>query len=273
MGEILKGERHLNTIESLFSKQLLDLSITNSESYPGWWPTVDRYRAQTFVWYDSWLAPCYSRVLTIEEHAGTHFDSPSHFIPPPDSGLPYAGPAGDITVEKVPLDQLMGPAVTVDCRHLLNTSLPGESPIITIADMERWEAEHGRIQPGEVVLFSTGWTDDHYVPFPEGKRFVWDVFIEKKIPGWPAPGPELMDWLDERGVRCVGTDTPSMGPVQADAETHWAGLGKGMVFVEKLVALHKLKPRGAFFMFLPIKCEGSSGCPGRAIAFVDRDDQ
>lgn len=252
----------------LQDREVIDLSITNSEEYPGWWPTVDRYRAHTFVWYDSWLAPCYSRVLTIEEHSGTHFDSPSHFIPPPDSGLPHAGPFGAVTVEKVPVSQLMGPAVTVDCRHLLGRAAPGESPMITPAEIEQWESEHGRIQPGEVVLFNTGWTDLNYVPFPEGKRFCWDPVIEKKAPGWPAPGPEAVDLLFERGVRCLGTDTGSMGPIHADAETHWAGLGKGMVFVEKLVNLHRLKPRGAFFIFLPIKCEKSSGCPGRAIAML-----
>jgi isatin hydrolase len=34
--------------------------------------------------------------------------------------------------------------------------------------------------------------------------------------------------------------------------------------------LTQLPPRGAFFIFLPLKCEGGSGAPGRAIALKPR---
>jgi kynurenine formamidase len=41
-----------------------------------------------------------------------------------------------------------------------------------------------------------------------------------------------------------------------------------MMYVELLANLAKLPPRGAFFIFLPIKIAGGSAGPGRAIALV-----
>jgi kynurenine formamidase len=35
--------------------------------------------------------------------------------------------------------------------------------------------------------------------------------VTKTGPGWPAPEVPIMNQLLERGVRCVGTDGPSMG--------------------------------------------------------------
>src|SRR5262249_56475430 len=91
------------------------------------------------IW--NWLAPAdgfagqkifsksayHTRYLIIDEHTGTHFDSPSHFVPPPDSGLNLAGPLGEITGEKVPLPQLQGPAAVVDVRHVASKQ-DGVSP-------------------------------------------------------------------------------------------------------------------------------------------------
>jgi kynurenine formamidase len=41
-----------------------------------------------------------------------------------------------------------------------------------------------------------------------------------------------------------------------------------MVFVECLANLGELPPRGATFVFLPVKVARSAGGPGRAIAFL-----
>ena len=49
---------------------------------------------------------------------------------------------------------------------------------------------------------------------------------------------------------------------------HQEGLSRGLRYVEILTNLDKLPTRGAFFVFLPLKIAGSSGGPGRAIAFL-----
>ena len=44
-----------------------------------------------------------------------------------------------------------------------------------------------------------------------------------------------------------------------------------MMYIELLANLRKLPPRGAYFIFLPIKVEGASAGPGRAIGLVPRN--
>jgi kynurenine formamidase len=249
---------------------VVDLSVLVSEELPGTWPTVTPYHAMLVNWYTDWRGPCYTRLLSIEEHVGTHCDAPAHFIPHEKHGLPHSTPYGGVTVEQLELEQFMGPAAVIDVTHLTDTGEPGQSPIISIDDIRQWEEQHGKISPGDVVLLRTDWTDRHYRKAPEGNRFAYDPIIAKSAPAWPAPDAETMTYLVDQGVRCVGIDNNSMGPLQADAEPHWAGLGRGTVFVERMTNLRLLPPRGALFLFLPIKIEGGSGAPGRAIGLVPR---
>jgi kynurenine formamidase len=44
-----------------------------------------------------------------------------------------------------------------------------------------------------------------------------------------------------------------------------------MIFIEMLTNLDRLPVRGAHFAFLPMKLAGSTGGPGRAIAFLPPD--
>jgi kynurenine formamidase len=173
-----------------------------------------------------------------------------------------------MTVDQIDLTWFVGPAAVIDVTYLTDTGDPGQSPLIEADDIQRWEQKHGRIQEGEIVLLRTDWTDRHYRRPPEGNAFAYDPIIARSAPAWPAPSPEAMQYLVDRGVRCVGIDNNSMGPLQADSETHWVGLGQGVLFVERMTNLGQLPPRGAFFIFLPMKNEGGSGAPGRAIALV-----
>jgi kynurenine formamidase len=271
MSEVPIARERTSTEElaGLFAtSRLIDLSVLTAEELPGTWPTVTPYHAMLINWYTDWRGPCFTRLLSIEEHVGTHCDAPAHFIPDPKTGLPHSTEYGGVTVEQLDLNQFVGPAAVIDCTHLTDTGEPGRSPIITIDDIRRWEAEHGELEPADIVLLRTDWTDRHYRKAPEGNLFAYDPIVAKSSPGWPAPDGETMAFLCDRGVRCVGIDNNSMGPLQADAEPHWVGLGQGTLFVERLTNLGQLPPRGALFIFLPIKIEGGSGAPGRAIALV-----
>lgn len=249
---------------------VVDLSVTVGNDYPCNWPTIMGYHASTFTSHDGWRGDFFTRYLIMEEHTGTHMDAPSHFIPRPDSGLPHAGPAGDITVEKVPVDQTIGPAVVIDARSLRGKAEPGMSPIVTADFLLEWERQNGAIEAGDIVLLYTGWTDDTYAPMPQGRAFGQDVIIDKIAPGWPAPDVPAMELLAERGVRTFGVDTGSTGSLQDDSGPHHAGLRHGMVFIERLINLGQLPTRGAGFVFLGLKLEGGSGAAGRAIGLVPR---
>ncbi len=260
---------------------VVDLSLTIREDYPCFWPDNIHLQRWTFSWYepvkgvhDGNSLPSkgayYAQGYVIDGHTGTQVDFPPHFIPPPGSGLPFAGEAGAMTGEKYPLENLMGPAVVVDVRAILDKSAPGTSPKITVDMMKKWEAEHGTLKKGEAVLFYSGYVDKYYLPFPEGDRMAVKPFKEKSTPGWPAPTPELMEYLFQRGIMHVGVDCPSVGAVENGQPSHVAGLKHGMCYSEMLVNLGDLPPRGAFFMALPVKIIDQGAALCRAMAFRPR---
>jgi kynurenine formamidase len=255
--------------------RLLDLSLPLAEDLPCSWPGNVPYRHTVFNWFvdaDGPTGPLVShgrfhtRWLMLAEHTGTHFDAPTHWVPPPGSGIEGAGPAGEISTDRVPLEQLAGPAVVVDVRDQLGPAGPGESPPVGVAAFEVFEAAHGRIEPAEVVLMRTDW-DSRYVAGRAGRAYVVDP-VAGREPGWPAPTPDAVEFLVARGVTCLGVDTPSVGAVEDGYPAHVAGLAHGMVYVEGLARLAELPVRGATFLFLPIPIRGGSGAPGRAVALL-----
>jgi len=258
----------------LAGHEVVDLSLLLAEDLPCYWSTHQPFQHKTWNWFATRRSaagnvyqrggPYATRWLALDEHTGTHVDAPCHFVPPPDSGLPDAGPAGAITVADVPLTQLIGPAAVIDAPAAVGA--PGESPLIEPGVVTEWERAHGELAAGDVVLFRSGW-DRHYLPGPDGADYVHNVVVTGGSPGWPAPSVSTMELLLSRGVRCVGTDGVSMGPAQDGRPVHVAGLSAGAVFVECLAGLSGLPARGALFCFLPLRVEGGTGGPGRAIAF------
>ncbi|HVT66435.1 MAG TPA: hypothetical protein VHF26_01705 [Trebonia sp.] len=69
-------------------------------------------------------------------------------------------------------------------------------------------------------------------------------------------------------MRCVGTDGLSIGAADDGSAAHLAALPQGMTVVEALCGLGQLPPRGAWFLFLPIRLEDGTGGPGRALAVL-----
>lgn len=261
---------------ALRSARIVDLSVTVAADLPAAWPTHMPF--QTKVWnYFAPLrerqgsvpssAPYQTRFWIVDEHTGTHFDAPAHFIPPPDSGLPWAGPAGGETGDRVPVGDMTGPAVVVDATELAGQGADGESPWITRSFLERWEAREGRFGPGEVVLLHTGW-DRKYLAGDEGDAYSRGPLVHRRGPGWPAPEAPAIVFLFERGVRCVGIDAPSIGASHLGPPAHQEGLSRRMRFVEELTGLEQLPTRGAFFLFLAPKVAGATGGPGRAVALL-----
>ena len=55
---------------------------------------------------------------------------------------------------------------------------------------------------------------------PDGDADGADVLTTGRAPGWPAPRPETIDLIRDRGVTCVGTDGLSIGSAEGGAPTH-----------------------------------------------------
>ena len=187
------------------------------------------------------------------EHGGTHADAPVHFAE-----------AGQ-SVDEIPLSRLIGPAVVVDVSAKARASRDHR---IDVADLERWEAAHGRIPEGAIVLLHTGF--DRY--WPDAERYLGTA--ERGAEGakklhFPGLHPEAAAYLVERGIGSVGIDTASIdyGPSR-DFASHVALMTANIPAFENLKGLDRLPPRGAFVVALPIKIAGGSGGPLRIVAWV-----
>lgn len=257
--------------------RIVDLSVTVAADLPSAWPFHMPFSTKVWNYYADLderqgritsYAPYQTRYWIIDEHTGTHFDAPPHFIPPSDSGLPWAGDLGNQTGDRVPLEDLCGPAVCLDMSFLAEGEQAGGiSPWITVEHIAAWEQEHGEITPGSAVLLRTGW-NRFYVRGHEGQRYASGPLVFQSTPGWPAPTADAVIHLYNKGVRCLGIDAPSIGAAHDGVPAHQEGLSRGMRYVEMLTDLHRLPATGAWFIFLPVKVEGSTGGPGRAVAFL-----
>lgn len=186
------------------------------------------------------------------EHGGTHLDAPIHFA------------EGRLTADEIPLSGLMGPAAVVDVTDRVDPDYR-----VTVADLEGWEAEHGTLPDGGIVLLRTGW----------GER--WDdraAYLGTDLEGpeavaelhFPGLAPEAAEWLvASRGVVAVGIDTPSVDYGQsADFAAHVALYAENVAGFENVANLGLLPEAGAYVVALPMKIEGGSGGPLRIVAFV-----
>lgn len=251
----------------------VDLTLLIDEQYPTTWPPHVPFVRRTWNWFQQaehgpevWTSNCgpyFTEVLIMDEHIATHFDAPSHFVP-----RHAPGEAEAIGGDDVPLSSFCGRAVVLDATGISGTE-PGVSPFVGPELVEAAEQRLGRAITGDdVVLLRTDWDARFYRPGPEGNAYAHDVAVTKTAPGWPAPNVACAEALLERGVRCFGTDAPSMGAAHDGAPVHVTGLGGGMVFIEGLANLAAIPAEGAHFQFLPLKIARSSGGPGRAVAWI-----
>jgi kynurenine formamidase len=197
--------------------------------------------------------------MVMDEHTGTHLDAPSHGIDPGDAELG----ALSVSVETIGLDQVRGMAAVIE----VTDDGRGDHTVVTVADIERHETEHGPLTAGTIVLVRTGW-DARYLPGAAGRSYAAGPLAGTER-GWPALDVDAMAALIERGIRCVGTDAPSIGAANTGGPVHDVGFRHGLVFIEGLARLHELPARGAYVMALPLRLRGGTGSPVRAVALVE----
>lgn len=186
------------------------------------------------------------------EHGGTHLDAPVHFA------------EGGWTNDQIPLASLVGPAVVIDV-----TSRVQPDYLLSVDDLTKWEAEHGRVPKGAIVLVRTGWDaryQDRAAYLGTALRGP-DAVAQLHFPGVSA---EAAQWLvDNRTIAALGIDTPSIDYGQsADFRAHVILYKKNIPGFENVANLATLPPVGSFVVALPIKIEGGSGGPLRIVGYV-----
>jgi kynurenine formamidase len=195
-------------------------------------------------------------VLELGEHTGTHLDAPIHWI---------TGRDGE-DVSSIPPARLVGPAVVVD-RSAAVAEDPGY--LLTVADLEAFEAEHGEIPAGAWVLFRTGWS---------ARAQDEAAFLNAGPEGPVTPGPDVAAarWLSEHpgvvgfGCETVGIDAGAAGGFDPGFPVHTYVLGSGRYGLTQLANLDALPPTGALIVVAPLKLVDGTGSPARVLAFVAR---
>lgn len=264
---LLFGEIQTGRGEGL-AGQVHDHSLLVAPDLPCVWP-IGMTPHVVVPTRDHLSGPYRRELIVIDEHTGTQWDAPAHFVPPPDSGLPGAGPMGRMTCDKVPAWQFCGEACVIDVTAHRDEAVAGSSYLIRPDTVKRWEQTHRPLKKGDVVLFRSDYTDSYYLPFPKGERFV-AAALGNDAPGWPAPTPETMEYLGQQGVMTLGLDGASMGPLpDLAAATHQAGGKRGMIWIECATNLGKLPPTGAFIAILGAKHAGGSGGECRVVSITE----
>jgi kynurenine formamidase len=187
------------------------------------------------------------------EHGGTHLDAPVHFA------------EGRHTSDRVPLDRLIGPAVVLDVGASADADRDYQ---LDLRALDQWEAAHGRIAEGAIVLVRTGWSSR----WPDKARYLGtarsgpQAVAELHFPGIDSAAARR---LVERKVRAVGIDTPSIDRGQStDFMTHRILLRENIPAFENVAHLDQLPPTGSLVVALPMKIRGGSGGPLRIVALV-----
>lgn len=163
--------------------------------------------------------------LVMGAHIGTHVDAPRHFVP-----------AGK-TVDEIPLDVLIGPAIVVDLTDI---------DVISAKTM----AEMG-LDDVERVLFKTSnsklWREEGFQ-----KEFVHMTV-------------DAAEYLIEAGIKLVGIDYLSIEKFGvSESVTHLALLHAGVVILEG-VNLAGVSSGKYKLICLPLLIQGCDGAPCRAV--------
>jgi len=186
------------------------------------------------------------------EHGGTHLDAPIHFS------------QGSLTVDQIPLRQLMAPAVVIDISAKSATDADYR---LTVADVADWEQHNGAIQPGTIVLLRTGWGSR----YGDRKKYFGD-----DTPGatdklhFPSYSEDSARYLvSNRHIAALGVDTASIDYGQSkDFIVHQIAMGANVPGLENVANLDRVPERGAWVFALPMKIAGGSGAPLRIVAVV-----
>jgi kynurenine formamidase len=219
-----------------------------------YWPTAkmfsktEVYRGRT---PGGWFYSAYN--FAAAEHGGTHMDSPIHFADRTRSA------------DQVPLGQLIGPGFVIDVSEHVRRNV---DYLISVNDIRKFEAKHGQLPPGAIVLLNTG----RAKLYPDRKAYMGtnergqQAVAKLHFPGLSERAAAL---LVDRKIGAVGIDTPSIDRGQSKTfESHVRLMTNNIPAFENVGDMHGLPPTGATIIALPMKIEGGSGGPLRIVAHV-----
>ncbi|MBI4161272.1 MAG: cyclase family protein [Acidobacteria bacterium] len=222
-----------------------------------YWPTApSTFRLERLAFGRTEGGYFYSaNTLCAPEHGGTHMDAPIHFA------------EGKRTAAEVPIDQLLASAIVIDVSGLAEGNPDFR---LRAEDVLAFEAKHGPIEAGAIVLLRTGWSRF----WPDRKAYLGDDTpgdaSRLRFPSYGEAAARLL--VEERRAGVLGVDTASIDYGQSrDFPVHRLAAARNVPGLENLTNLDRLPPRGTVVVALPMKIAGGSGGPARVIAILPAD--
>ena len=214
--------------------KILDLTLTISNKIP----TFPGSPQPNFIPWEKIKDDGYNlELLFLSSHTGTHLDAPYHFL---EKGS---------KIHEISLKKLVSNAVLIKSRKKRNET-------ITKTDIQEFEKKHGKIESFSSVVFWTGWQ----------RNLQKDNYFTKN----PGLSVSAANYLASKKIGLVGIDSPSIDlGTDFKFPVHQIFAKKGILIVENLANLEKIKSSKFHLVVLPLKLKGATGSPVRAIAFVD----
>lgn len=239
----------------LSESMILDLSHSYDDKTMYWPTSPSGFELKTLASGVTEKGYFYSaNVFSTPEHGGTHIDAPIHFG------------ENKQTVEQIPIEKLMGPAVLIDVSDAASKN-PDHK--LQLSEVRAWEEEHGEIPEKAIIVLRTGWSKY----WGNQKAYFGD-----DTPGdasnlhFPSFGEEAVDFLvNERKIVGLGVDTPSIDNGSSEDFLVHRIVAEANVFgLENLTNLSNLPASGATLVALPMKIAKGSGAPVRVIAILPK---
>ncbi len=214
--------------------KIIDLTLTISDKIP----TFSGSPQPNFIPWENIKEDGYNlEVLFLSSHTGTHMDAPHHFL---EKGA---------KIHEISLKKLVSEAALIQCRKN-----GGQS--ITKTDIQKFEKNHGKIENFSSVIFYTGW-----------QKNLQKKYYFTKNPGLSVSAAK---YLTSKKISLVGIDSPSIDlGKDPKFSVHKIFAKKGVLIVENLANLDKIKSSKFHLVVLPLKLKNATGSPVRAIAFVE----
>ena len=214
--------------------KIIDLTLTVSDKIP----TFPGSPQPNFIPWENIKEDGYNlEVLFLSSHTGTHMDAPHHFL---EKGA---------KIHEISLKKLVSEAALIQCRKN-----GGQS--ITKTDIQKFEKNHGKIENFSSVIFYTGW-----------QKNLQKKYYFTKNPGLSVSAAK---YLTSKKISLVGIDSPSIDlGKDPKFSVHQIFAKKGVLIVENLANLDKIKLPTFHLVVLPLKLKNATGSPVRAIAFVE----
>jgi kynurenine formamidase len=238
--------------ESLDRSKLVDLTYELDEATIAW-PTNRPFHRDQTAWgitaHGYWYA---SADFSMSEHAGTHIDAPIHFAQDRPS------------VDRIGVDRLVAPVVVVDVGEAASRDADYR---LRVEDLQGWEARHGPIPAGAIVVMRSGW-GRHW---PDRRAYLGSTtpgdVTTLHFPGFSQEAAEFL--VRERVIVGIGIDTASVdyGPSR-DFIVHRVVSAAGLYALENVAHADRLPEAGAWLIALPVKIKGGTGGPVRLVGVL-----